>query len=279
MFAAVSIGSNACADDSKRRAEKLELEPVLAEAAVDRAVATTGDVITYRVKVDFEEKYEIDLVEPGSEIAGFRIIDLGRKEVRKRSGRIIEEWWYELRADLVGSYILPPVRVGYRVRDEERGSGADGETEAFEQARDSIETSAIFVEVESVLPSDGDAVDIRGLKPVRRIRSREKLWWLLGGSVGSALVLLFIYLIWRRRAQVVLPPPPPHELAFEALRTLREIDLENPQQVRRYYFGISEAIRTYVEGRFSLNATDLTTEDGNAFATARRFGIIPVRCL
>ena len=31
--------------------------------------------------------------------------------------------------------------------------------------------------------------------------------------------------------------------------------------VRRFYFALSEIVRAYVEGRFGLNATDLTTEE------------------
>lgn len=254
----------ACALDSNHPPgsnQDAPLEPVLAEASVDRAVATTGDVITFRVKVDYDESYEVQMVEPGSEIAGFRIVDLGREENLKRSGRIIEERWYRLRADLVGSYILPPVRVGYQMRSDGGGSGFEDKLAGDALAVDSIETSAIFIEVESVLPSGGEATDIRGLKPIRKFRSNERLWWLVGGLIGLGLILVIAYLMWRRRERVVVPPPPPHELAFEALRVLREIDLENPEQIRRFYFGISETIRAYVEGRFRLNATDLTTEE------------------
>ena len=31
--------------------------------------------------------------------------------------------------------------------------------------------------------------------------------------------------------------------------------------VRAYYFSISEVLRSYIEARFGLNATDLTTEE------------------
>jgi hypothetical protein len=258
----LALALGGCAEESTSVKEDTKLEPVLAEASVDRAVATTGDVITFRVKVDYAEQYEIRMVEPGSEIAGFRIIDLGREETRRREGRVIEERWYQLRADLVGSYILPPVRVEYRERPNEKvGAQIEGQATAVESAFAPVETSAIFVEVESVLPSDGEAEDIRGLKAIRQVQDSKRLWWIIGATILIVGALTWIYLQRRRRKQVALPPRPPHELAFEALRALREIDLENPQQVRRFYFGISEAIRAYIEGRFRLNATDLTTEE------------------
>ena len=54
---------------------------------------------------------------------------------------------------------------------------------------------------------------------------------------------------------------PPHVLAFGELDTLRGTDFNDPVAVRRFHFRISEVVRAYVESRWSLNATDLTTEE------------------
>jgi hypothetical protein len=254
--------------------------PVEARAAVDRAVATTGDLITYRVTVDYDAAYGVEIPEPGAEIAGFRIIDLGREEPQRSEERIVEERWYRLRADLVGSYVLPPVTVSYR-RSVEDGLSASESTE--QAAVETVETSAIFVEVESVLPVDGGAEDIRDLKPLRRI-GRGPPWVWIGAALGLVLLAAGVVALlrwWRR--EVVAPQVPPHELAFAALDALRGTDFSDPRAVRRFYFAISEVVRAYVEGRFGLNATDLTTEeilaglsglselDGEASASLGRF--------
>lgn len=235
--------------------------PVETGAEVDRAVATTGDIITYRVSVDYEEDYEVEIPEPGAEIAGFRIVDAGREEPRLKAGRVREEHWYRLRADLVGSYILPPVTVSYRPRVE---SGELPQTEEGDSGPEweRVETSAIFVEVESVLPGDGEATDIRDLKPLRRIQGPVPWLWIVLGVAALALLgaAIYSYLQYRRRALAV-PPEPPHIIAFRALDGLRNTDFEDPLAVRRFYFAISEILRAYVEGRFGLNATDLTTEE------------------
>ena len=221
---------------------------------VDRAVATTGDLITYRVRVNSDPSFEIDFPEAGAEIAGFRIVDVGREEPVEKGGRVWEERWYQLRADLVGSYVLPPIEVGYRpvpIADEQ------------DAAWQTLRTSEIFVEVESVLPTNGEASDIRGLKPLRQVR--PPMPWLLIGSVVVLVALLIVGLYWylRRRARmkVFVPLVPAHEMAFAALNRLRETDFEDPESVRSFYFRISEVLRAYVEGRFALNATDLTTEE------------------
>jgi len=242
--------------------DELTRAPVEVQAAVDRAVATTGDLITFRVTVDYDPAWEVMIPEPGSEIAGFRIVDIGREEPVADRGRVVEGRYYELRADLVGSYVLPPITVSYRpgLSSESQAAGAQGNVaESWSEAS----TSEIFVEVESVLPSEGQAEDIRDLKPLRDVRRRPPWLWI--GSAALFAVALALAVGWwvrrwrRRRSQV--PPRPAHEIAFEALAGLRQTDFDDPEAVRRFYFQISETVRFYVEGRFALNATDLTTEE------------------
>ena len=256
----VALALAGCAEQP----ESLPDEPraaVETEAAVDRAVATTGDIITYRVTVDYAEGYEVEFPEPGAEIAGFRIVDAGREEPRVGKGRVVEDQWYKLRADLVGSYILPPVTVGYRLRPEPVEDTV-AEVGVAAPAWETVETSAIFVEVESVLPGDGEATDIRELKPLRRIEGPIPWLWIIGGLVVlAALAIAFHYYLEYRRRALAVPPEPPHVIAFRALDALRETDFGDPIAVRRFYFAISEVLRSYVEGRFGLNATDLTSEE------------------
>jgi hypothetical protein len=124
-------------------------------------------------------------------------------------------------------------------------------------------TSEIFIEVESVLPADGEAQDIRGLKPLVRVRRPLPWVWISGGALALAVLGAFSIWWWqrRRRRASAVPVVPPHELAFAGLDALRGTDFSNPVAVRRFYFAISEVIRGYVEGRFAVNATDLTTEE------------------
>jgi hypothetical protein len=234
----------------------------------------------------------------------------------------VDRRWYKLRADLVGSYVLPPVVVRYRATraSEERAAGdsavqkpprasedssAEGPERAAEDSvvqkpprasKDSsaegpprasedssaegperaandaatarptdwteLKTSEIFIEVESVLPSDGQATDIRDIKAVTRVQRGLPWWvWAAGGVSLAALATVVILLAVRRKRELVVPPPPAHEVAYAALDALRQTDFGNLEAVRLYYFRISEVLRAYIEGRFYLNATDLTTEE------------------
>jgi hypothetical protein len=58
-------------------------------------------------------------------------------------------------------------------------------------------------------------------------------------------------------------------LALAALSALGDVDPDDEKAVRQWHFRISEIIRLYVEQRFGLNATDLTTEEILALAAQR----------
>ena len=227
--------------------------PAELRASVDRSTATTGDLIVYTVEVERDPEVEVALDDPGGDIAGFRIVDLGRAPAETLpSGRIVERRWYELRADLVGAYVLPALTATFT-----GPSGIGGDLEAGD----------ISVEVESVLPDDGSEVtDIRDIKPLRRIGT-DRTWLLWAGSAFAAAALALAAWWWRRRRRRLAegapeaPPIPPYDLAIRELERLRRTDFSDLRELRRYYFAVSSVVRAYVEGRFGLNATDLTTEE------------------
>jgi hypothetical protein len=214
--------------------------PVVVSTRVDKAVATTGDVIRFDIEVDRAADVPAELPEVGDQIVGFRVVQFGTDAPKEVRGRVVATRWYRLRADLVGSYVLPAVRVPY------------GTEEAV--------ASEIFVEVASVLPESGDATDIRDIKPLVRARASVPWVWICAGA-GGLMAAVAAWWWWRRRPHVVAPPPAAHEVAYFALNGLRQTNFQDPEEVRRYYFAISEVIRGYVERRFAINATDLTTAE------------------
>jgi hypothetical protein len=56
----------------------------------------------------------------------------------------------------------------------------------------------------------------------------------------------------------------PLEYFEEALQKLEDLDkqkLWQKDQVKEYYFSLSETLRNYLEGRFGVNAMELTTDE------------------
>jgi len=222
------------------------LPAVQTRSLVDKASITTGETLTFGVEVDHLPSIEIKIPEIGAQIAGLRIVDMGQDPIKERAGRTYQRRWYQLRADLVGSYILPSLTLTYE----------------HENKRHALETSEIFLEVQSVLPEDGSAQDIRELKSVIRPKTKPPWKWIL---LATIILLGTIIAWWRRQHKKTMahiaPPIPAHEIAYRALNTLRQTDFTDTQALRQYFFAISEIIRLYVENRFGLNATDLTLEE------------------
>lgn len=232
----------------------LEREPVEVVARADLSSATTGDLLTFTVEVDHDPEYEVEIGSAEMDIPGLPLVDFGVGVPHRRRGRVVESRWYRLRADLVGSYELPPMTVAYR-----RKPGDDGPDEA---AFETLSTASVPFEVESVLPQDDEAQDIRDIKPLQTLEvDRWWLPWVVGVAIVSLMALAWF--LWRRRRQDPHsePPVPAHVIALAALDRLRQADLSHLVAIRRYYFGLSAVVRAYVEGRYAFNATDLTTEE------------------
>lgn len=236
-----------------------EREPVEVTAAIDRPSATTGDLVTFTVEVDHDADYEVEIDDAEMNIAGLPLVDFGIGAPRRRRGRIVESRWYRLRADLVGVYELPSLSVHYRLARGNNGGDADG---SDWPELETVSSVSIPFAVESVLPPDGEAREIRDIKPLQELPvERPWLPWAIGAA--SVLLLALAWLLWarRRRDLAIEPAVPAHVIALAALDRLRQADLSPLGEVRRHYFRLSAVVRTYVEGRYAFNATDLTTEE------------------
>ena len=105
--------------------------------------------------------------------------------------------------------------------------------------------------------AEEDIRDIRGPKTVLA----ESPWVVTAVLVGAgAVVALWVYLVWRRRHRET------HRisltLAQQALARLEETrPLMHPESAREFGIAASEVIRNYIEKRFSVGATQRTTEE------------------
>lgn len=232
--------------------------PVEVRAGIDRAVATLGDRITWTVTVDRAAEVEVDVPPLGDDLDGLTVVDAGQRE-ETRANRVVEEHWVRLRVDEVGTHEIPPVTVSFRPPGQPEAEDPEPE-EAGPPS--TVETSPLSLEVESVLERAGaEVTDIRGLKPLAGPQAPSPWVWIVGAALLALATFVVLWLRRRRRTQPEAPPRPAHEVALERISALAGLDLSDPSSVRRFHFEISEAVRAYVEARFGLNATDLTTEE------------------
>lgn len=213
-------------------------------------MATTGDEITYTVMVNYDAGVTLlSLPEFGADIGGFRVIDMGEDEPREVEERLERSKWYKLKADLVGSYVLPSVTISYEYQGEKK----------------EVKTAKIFVEVKTVLHQEGETKDIRDIKPLAKIDRDLRRIYLMASAIALVIMLaaggIFFYWRKRRRGRDRTPPRPAYELALEELEALKRKSLIAKGQVRLYYFELSEIFRRYLERRFAFPAVESTTEE------------------
>ena len=223
------------------------------QSTVSKSKITLGDTITYTVTVTREPDVKVKLPQLAENLGQFEIRDYKVFNPVKKNGKIIDRVQYKISTFDVGDFKIPPIAVAYSIPPDT--------TEHL------LKSEAIKITVESLAPSaEGDIKDIKppvelpfDWKPVIRY-----------GLAGFFLLLLLaigIYFWMRRRKgkpllpQKTEPRRPPHEIALEALERLRESNLLEKQGAKAYYSEISEIIRRYIEGRFGIEAMDLTSTE------------------
>ncbi len=229
--------------------EKETLPPVEVKAEVDNATATTGDSIRYTLTAKSEPQIEVTIPEMGSQIAGLRIVDLGEAGPLERDGYKIVERWYQLKADIIGSYIIPGAVFSYQ--------DAQGK-------KTELKTAQIFIEVKTVIEDKEAATDIKDIKPLATIPRDYTL--IIGLSLAGLVLLLLIgggiYFYRTRRGKNTAPPlRPAHEVALEEIDQLRKEELIKKGVYQEHYFRLSEIFRRYLERRFRFQAIEQTTEE------------------
>lgn len=104
--------------------------------------------------------------------------------------------------------------------------------------------------------------DIRDIKPLEVVELPTPIWVWVAIALAALSVAALGAWWWRRRKRAAaLPRLPAHEAALAALEALGRHPLGDVEAVRRCYFQLSAVLRTYVEARFGLNATDLTSDE------------------
>ncbi|HEY5653823.1 MAG TPA: hypothetical protein VIR63_05590 [Pontiella sp.] len=123
---------------------------------------------------------------------------------------------------------------------------------------------AVTLSVISSLEADASS-EIADIKPAQKLPGRIPPWlWV------STLVALSAFLIgvissrlWRKRSDLApgIPAIPPHIVALQSLEALTKKGLLEQDDCKSFYTELSLILRTYLEGRFNLNAPDETTEE------------------
>ena len=225
-------------------------KPVSVTAGVDKARATIGDEINYKITVDFPENVEVFFPETQDKIGGLTVKDFAVSDIKRDEGRITRELNYVLETYKASSYIISAFDIKYK--------------EKLKPEIEVVKTPEIFVEVVTVL--DADASDVRGIKPPVSLDKRYFKLYIIIAIVFGVLLLVAIvlhYVYHRKQAEAESIPEPlsAHQIAYNDLESLKAMDLVSKGQIKEYYYRLSNIVRHYIENRFKLMAPERTTEE------------------
>lgn len=221
------------------------------ESRVDKSTIRIGDVIRYSVVIRRSPEIEVETPGLAANLGSFEIRDYEVQDPQKREGRIVERVDYLISTFEVGEFEIPPLTIRYR---------AVGDT-----VWKSLQTETLRIVVESMKPSEaGDIRDIKEPLEIPRDWLRTLAPWVAGALVLGLVAVA--YQIYRRKKAGkallparVEPPRPPHEVALEELAALRASTLLQEGAYKEFYSRLSEIIRRYLEGRFYIDAMEMTT--------------------
>lgn len=140
----------------------------------------------------------------------------------------------------------------------------------FMTVDDSVSSKPLGLVVETVEITD----EMADINPLKEIMDPPFLWsefFYWAGIVLLALVIigLIIYIVMRerlkKRVQTVFqkrePEIPPYQIALQKLEEVRSEKAWQNGDIKTFYTRVTDIIREYMMGQFSINAMELTTDE------------------
>ena len=137
-------------------------------------------------------------------------------------------------------------------------------------------TDAVTITVKSLLAEKGDEGSLRPLKGLYNMPPLWPLW----AAAGAAILALIIWIVVRMRSKrgsggADAPEEPrlsPEEEAAQALAALELSTLIAEGQYKEFYSNLSSVLRRYVERRYAISASEMTSSE---LIAAFRQGSVP----
>lgn len=225
-----------------------------ATAKLDSAHILIGDYLNVHLSVNVPIGESVKIPQIGKEMLdslGIDFIGKSKIDTVTAENRTIFNQTITITAFDSGSYYFPAIPI----------FGHD--TTLLTQ------TSPLFFEVNTI-PVDTTAA-FRDIKqPVRvPLTFKEILPFILITLAVAAIFAFIIYLIVRYKKKqkpqktVVRPKPVirPEITALKALERLKQKKLWEAGKIKLYYSELTEILRTYLEGRFEINAMEMVSSD------------------
>ncbi|HMB00260.1 MAG TPA: hypothetical protein VKS21_04670 [Spirochaetota bacterium] len=218
-------------------------------ASVDKDRIYIGDVICYRIRIEFSPGQKIR--KPGKEsidTGAFIILSNALKQNKLPSGNIEDISTYFISIYELGEFKLPPVKI----------FAVEGVTNST-----ALKTRPVKIKVISVtnkLHNDAAAPSIieenQPALPAGRIPGRYYVYLAVIIVIVGVIILLFL---WRRYKKNRAAASPPFARAIRALDDLLKKNYPEKKLYKQFYYRFSMIIRTYIEQKYFIPCTTMTT--------------------
>lgn len=235
---------------------KREIKSPSIEAFVAPATASIDDDILLDIRTRHRLDLQVRMQELSANLGGLRLQEAEAPKSETLQGIVYSHFRYRLRADVAGSYVVPPIEAFFY----------PGDTQDLQVPVAQRQTHEIFIEILPALnPNEekeiNDENQLRDIKPLQKPRNLLP-WAILAGIALVAAILLALWLYLRRRARSNQETKlSPQEVAYGALKQLRSQSHTSKQACRAYYFQISFIVRRYIEDQCGIPACDRTSEE------------------
>jgi hypothetical protein len=217
------------------------------EFSVDRETIHIGDPVEVSVTAYFPTNGILEMPEIGREK---EVVLLKRdwRDVPREDGLNQSEYSYSLTSFRLGEHIVTTGMITCVMGDQTLSTN-------FPVVTLNVDTSLAVV----------DSSEIADIKPIHNLPGRipPLLWISLGTALGAFLIGLISSRLWKHRAEIIplAPPVPAHLIALKALEALEARNMLEQDECKPFYTELSLILRSYLEGRFQLNAPDETTDE------------------
>jgi hypothetical protein len=221
------------------------------ETSVDKSEILIGDLVDYRLAVIHDSNIVLTPPPIGANLGAFDVKDYQTDEATKlKDGRIKTESRFRLTTFTTGDYIVPPIPVEFRLPDG---------TVKY------LISEPTPIRVKSLLANAPDSADIRDIKGPIEFKSKNAIYYYLGGALALLLAIAgYIYWRIRKKRRGVTEPidlRKPWEIAYEELALLKEKHYIEEGQFKQFYIELSDIIRGYWGRIYKIPALDMTTEE------------------
>jgi hypothetical protein len=224
-------------------------QDVQATARVDSNHILIGDWLKLSLQIDHRASATISIPALPDSFEGFQVIRRDSAVVQQSGEMVRVLTGFLITSFDSGMHVIPPIPVRYRIQ---------GDT-ALREA----ETAPIPVVVRGIAVDT--AQEIKDVKPPLSLplTLADLLPYIIALVLIGGLIWLVLYIRKkRRRGEPLLaeePPRPPHEVALEGLLSLESERLWQRGKVKEYHSLLTDILRVYCEGRFSVMAMEMTS--------------------